>query len=268
MNNRICQKCGTENEADYKFCKNCGFNLGEAEQLEEAAVNSSVKENTTTDSSNFNGQSTGYFYSGMTIDGIPADEVAFFIGKKSNSIIPKMIKMEITRTKTSWCWPAAVLGFLFGPLGSALWFFYRKMYKIALILLAIGTVTTFFLTAFYPAQNTETLEKALEAFLLQGSGALAEYNINISALALAGVVSAIENAIHITTGVLTGIFGFRYYKEHIVSKIRTFRQNIPDQRYYRVGIASIGGVSGGMLAVGIISLITINNLAESLTLLL
>ena len=45
-------------------------------------------------------------------------------------------------------------------------------------------------------------------------------------------------------------------------------QNGIDQRYYRMGLASLGGVSGGMLAVGIISMIVIENIASIVTVVL
>ena len=41
--------------------------------------------------------------------------------------------------------------------------------------------------------------------------------------------------------------------------------SIPDRRYYTMGLASVGGVSGGMLAVGIICMIVVSNLITVLT---
>ena len=38
-----------------------------------------------------------------------------------------------------------------------------------------------------------------------------------------------------------------------------------DPRYYRIGLASVGGVSGGMVAVGIVCIIVASNISTLIT---
>ncbi len=147
---RICPDCGTENEEEYSYCKNCGAKLEIAENKTEYQYNN-------TDSGTYNpnfadAKSNGFFVD--TITGIPSDEVCAFVGKKSPDILKKFSKMEVTGSKVSWCWPVAILGLLLGPIGSAIWFFYRKMYKPALILVALGLAVNVAVGVL--TKNTET----------------------------------------------------------------------------------------------------------------
>ena len=132
MDKKICSECGTENENDYIYCKNCGALLTAAPKPETVPESTAQETVPKTEHSSFrpapapeaaapafkpvppvynteNGN-TGYTQSGAPApDGIPQEEIALFIGKKSVVIKPKFIKMEITNSKTSWCWPAALL---------------------------------------------------------------------------------------------------------------------------------------------------------------
>ena len=93
-------------------------------------------------------------------------------------------------------------------------------------------------------------------------------NLGGSQTALDLLASGLNNLARLATCVLSGLFGFYAYKNHCVKSIKGFLQNGIDQRYYRMGLASLGGVSGGMLAVGIISMVVINNIASTITVLL
>ena len=166
MDKKICSECGTENESDYIYCKNCGTLLTsptkpaepapakaepEHEFIAQTAPEPKVEQPSFQPAPpvyNTANGSAGYTPDSSPItDGIPQEELALFIGKKSAVIMPKFIKMEITNSKVSWCWPAAILGFLFGPMGAALWFFYRKMYKTGALLAVIGALINIIVAA-------------------------------------------------------------------------------------------------------------------------
>lgn len=291
MDKKICSDCGTENEKEYIYCKNCGAPLtsvkkeeappsaptgGFAPEHNNAAPEyTDYTSHTQQSEYTYNPQSgvnyTPYgAYTGYGIDGIPAEDITFFVGKKSAEIMPKFMKMEITRSKTSWCWPAAILGFIFGPMGAALWFLYRKMYKTAIILLAVGAILTFTTAAMTYDTNSEDISSVFDAIT---SGDLEAFSDAINGIgetqtALDIAAGAVEDIANLATCIITGIFGFYAYKEHCVKTIRNFRQSIVDQRYYRMGLASLGGVSGGMLAVGIICMIVVTNAASAVTVVL
>lgn len=291
MDKKICSECGTANESEYLYCKNCGAPLAKKQPEPQSEFIGNEADNTNgakadPDRSREQGAPFGGYtpppygaegcgrqyspystYAAYAIDGIPAEDVAFFIGKKSAEIMPKFMKMEITRSKVSWCWPAAILGFIFGPFGAALWFFYRKMYKIALILLAVGTVLTFTTTALTYDTNSQSINGIFESITEGNTEDLLDAfeNIGGETTALDILASGLEDLASLATCVLCGLFGFYAYKNHCIKSIKGFLQNGIDQRYYRMGLASLGGVSGGMLAVGIISMIVIENISYAFT---
>lgn len=271
-NINICPECGTENEAQYPYCKNCGSHLAgevKTEQTEQPPVAEAVPESNNTPAPNFNtGNSNGYYSATGTdyacIDGIPVEEIKMFIGKKSNEIMPKFINMEITRSKNSWLWPPAVLGFFFGPLGAAIWFFYRKMYKHAFILTVIGAVINL-VNALLTFNTTDTyMDSFFSAF---ANGDLNEIisSIENSVSLLDTIASLISDIANVATSVITGIFGCFWYKEHCISKIKSFRAMNPDNNYYKLGLMSLGGTSGGMLALGILLNVGVESVVSFIT---
>lgn len=268
MNTNICTECGTENEEEYTFCKNCGAKLKEKEapNASHTSQGSGTGYNNVPPYNQYRYGPNGPFYTEF-IDGIASDEVAVFVGAKANTVMPKFAKMELTGSKVSWCWPAAILSFLFGPLGAALWFLYRKMYKIGLILLSVGIVMTAVVGAMTYETNSKVMSEFFEVFTASDYETslddLDEIGTETTPLDLAA--DLIEETVNTATLIITGLFGYYLYKKDCVSKIRSFKTSQPDSRYYRIGLASIGGVSGGMLALGIIAMIIISNISSYIT---
>lgn len=260
-NKNICSSCGTENEQEYRFCKNCGEEI-----VVETVEDNNTENYTHSDDSassaepNFHRGSKGIIID--SISGIPSEEVALFIGKKSYDILPKFSKMELSNSKVSWCWPVAILGYLFGPFGAAFWFFYRKMYKPALILSIIGTVVTVIVTLMTGGINVDfdaifeaLAEGDIEAYTSALETVTPEFKV------FSTVASIIENGVNIASCILCGLFGFYIYKNHVIEKITNYRVIGTDKRFYRMGLASIGGVSGGMVVLGIVIMIVVTNFA-------
>lgn len=261
----ICHECGTENEAQYVYCKNCGATLKtETEKNEhkyDNATNSQVYGNNTYNQN----------FTLETIEGVPTEDVATFIGKKSYEIIPKFTKMEITASKTSWCWPSAMLGFLFGPLGAAMWFFYRKMYKIALVFVAIGVITGAMINLISgPLIDNEVLQNAVESF---SNGEFQDFfnsideAVNSADTLRVNIADTAESVINVATMVVAGIFGFYYYKKNCVNSIKRYRNMSVDPRYYKIGLASIGGTSSGMAVLGVAIMVIVEDVLSLITLL-
>lgn len=249
MNNK-CNVCGTENEPEYKFCKNCGSEIVIKED-----VHTEEKTQSYSKSPNFNYSVNLPAINNVidSISGIPTNEVAVFVGKKAVNIIPKFSKMELTGSKASWCWPVAILGFLFGPIGSAFWFFYRKMYKPAAILTVIGVVLTVLNSIF--TGNITIDENTLENAIMNGN--FKEFLNSFSNIEPVGavfgiVINYINGTIEILTAILSGVFGFNMYKNHCVNKIKEYRIIQEDKRFYGLGLSAIGGVSGGMVFLGVV----------------
>lgn len=169
------------------------------------------------------------------ICGISTEDMAYFVGIKANEIIPKFARMEAEQTRISWCWPAAVLGFLIGPLGCALWFLYRKMYKAAGLLLVFG------------------------ALLLCAAELIPEWliNIGIAQNFVLAFKTGFLQLIRIAFCLITGLFGYNAYLRHAVKKIRSYCAFACDPRYYKIGLSAVGGTSGGMAALGVLAIFAI-----------
>lgn len=269
MNKNICEVCGTENEAEYKFCKNCGNSLSVKEEVPEPKITGTQPTTKpTVKNSQYEEFKSGGFIAN-DYSGVSAEEMAAFVGKKANVILPKFTKMEITKSKISWCWPAAILGYLLGPMGSALWFFYRKMYKPAVIFAVIGAVVTLITSAMTFGSTNEVFDTAWEAFSSGNFETALEILERIEPTETALTIGAdfISQLTDIVSCVVAGIYGFYFYKNHCIGKITSYRSAQADQRFYKMGLAAVGGVSGGMLAVGILLIVAVENVVSFITLL-
>lgn len=263
MNKTVCNVCGTENEEEYKYCKNCGNALSTENKSKEPQTEAQPQ-NRFDNSDN----TTVRWNIVNNYDGVSAEEMAIFIGKKSRKILPKFSKMQMTNSKISWNWPAAILGYILGPMGSALWFFYRKMYKPAVILSLIGAVLML-ITGFLSLGTGNVFsETILEAFLdgdfEEAVNIMNSSNVNLTnAQKIMGAVSTFLNElINIATCITMGIFGYFIYKEHCIKKITEYKAFDADTRFYKIGLASVGGQSGGMLAVGLIILLGAQSIVD------
>ena len=248
----ICPECSTENEESYEFCKNCGTPLKKSAPKTEAKHQPRPQHQPFVQSQP---QSNGFVLE--TIDGNPIADVKAFIGKNADEFLTKFSKMEITGSRVSWCWPAALLGLFLGPMGAAIWFLYRKMYKIATVLFAVGFALgamnwAFFGTLIPHLEIVENISDALSKGLLDASF-FVDY-------ATSDVFDTVDTIICFVGGVLGGLLGTRFYKDFVKNKINKYRGKFGDMNYYSFGLSAIGGVSGGALAIGIALYIVLDDL--------
>ncbi len=249
MENNVCNYCATVNELKYKYCKNCGNGII-VEGEKNKRTQSEEFDNNSVDNINELDEDT--------ILGVSTEELAAFVGKKANKILPRFKKMNMSNSEISWCLPPAVLGFLFGPLGAACWFLFRKMKKPAFVLVAIGLLLNGFFGFGIIVADIIILTERL---LLEGMDSLAfvlkEWLVSqfFTAFNVSAFVSVLCAAV-------CGCFGFHYYKNHCVKRIIKYRNLQADLRYYKMGLASIGGVSGMNAVVGVVIMIVILSIPE------
>ena len=251
---KICKSCETVNEDKFSYCKNCGTPLDATEQQ--------------TYSSNPYRQEQKYNPIPNEIDGIPTEEVQSFVAQNQMKILDKFVKMSITGSKISWCWPAAILSIFFGFFGAAFWLFYRKMYKYGAIAMAIGLVVLGVNTAVTYKANIELFSALANAFYsLHGSSPNITEITNLFNNALANYTTSkgilISNFINETatylSAVIYGIFGMYLYKKHAIKKISAYRAINIQSDYYAFGIKSIGGTSSGFAALSVFLTIVLQN---------
>lgn len=271
----ICSNCGTENEEKYDYCKNCGAKL--QKKVDEQKSNSfdqtvppnqnTYYENSAQNPNYSSQQNYSQYYNQSsqngntyveTINGIPYGEVSVFIGKKAPKYMNTFAKMEITGAKTAWHWPTVILSFFMGPLGAALWFFYRKMYKPAVILSVIGVIITAISAMIIgPVASASDIFDII--FDITQQNTLNSETLNAVTLR-AEIANLISGLVSLGTLIVCGLFTHGWYKQHIHNTILKYRSSNIDMRYYQMGLMSIGGTSGGMLALGIAIMLFAENI--------
>lgn len=257
-----CNLCNTENENEYLYCKNCGNPLDD----EYANRNSGQS-----------GNGYGYYNPGFRADfepvlneigGVKTEEIAAFVGPNAQSVVKKFSKMEITDSRFSWCWPVAVLSFIFGLFGTAIWFFYRKMYKsaicillCALAVLGIKTAVTYDVVknAAMQIENAAfslvTDDEQYADFLEEIVGIVEELSINPKT-ALSNMITNIER---FSSFLVFGIFSLDIYKKHCLKKIGEYKTKNGQSEYYNFGLSASGGVSAGVVVLAVFAWIIVSN---------
>ena len=256
MDKKICPYCSAENDIDCKYCVNCGhtFEVKEIKAEKEDISNGVNTESGRTENRLF---------------GIEYVDLVAFIGRKSGEIIPKFQTIERTGSKITWCWPAAVLGFFLGPIGCAIWFFYRKMTKPATVLTLIGLFCSL-LTLFSAFSNGGSyFFKNLSNYLIYNEKEYFDAAMSVEPVraVIADALTAVSGIISDFAWIFSGLFGYWLYKEHTVSKIKNFQVTNTDPRYYKFALSSMGGVSGGFVALGIAILILAKSIVSFLSIL-
>lgn len=259
---KFCTRCGTENDEGYVFCKNCGARM--QEQQPDSTDNTSGSY----DAENY---STGAGFASP--DGIPNEQKAAFIGKNAYKIMNKFNRMDIAASKISWCWPAAILSFLFGFFGTAIWFFYRKMYKTAFLLVGLAVVLLGIRTALTYDYTVAVLDSFIDLFrnldyyMYNDQQLINDFTNAIESLALSGTASIASVLAEVETyasTIIFGIFSLHLYKKHMTDKINNF--NSGDNAYAGnpAALSMVGGTSGGMAFLGVVIMVISQSIIESL----
>ncbi len=249
MDKKICENCGIENEAEYTYCKNCGNELNKQPYSPVYNENGYGQPKTERIDTNL-GE--------MDFDGVRGRELELFVSSRSESILPKFAKLQ-TGSKVAFCWPAAILGFTLGPLGVAIWLFYRKMYKPAILFSIVGAFILGVSNIFYTGFDYSALTDLFESFAKGGyQGFLNDITSSDVLNRLLGennvfayAVKFAETVIYIATGLLSGLFILNTYRKYSIKRIKEYKACFTDLRCYETGLSLAGGTCPGLLILGI-----------------
>lgn len=259
-----CVRCGTENETDYTFCKNCGAVLPKVEKkfdgVGPAAYMPPQPQVTTID-----------------YDGVSGQEMSAYIKTNVDKILPKMQTMQLQNKKTAWSWPVFLLGFFFGFIGISCWCFYRKMVKWGLIALACAVVlTTADLAVNYGSIKTLMQDYIGTVMVLVESDSFREVDDDLTLgefreqyedtmdeyiddlveetetfmRSYRGIFGRLNSLLgRLVCPILMGLFGLYLYKQKAVRDIMGLRQTSSADPLYWVRLSSKGGTSGGLVVI-------------------
>ncbi len=272
---KFCPECKTENEEQFNFCKNCGTSLTFQKEKLNGDFNTPEQFDPATQK-----KSNNVSCNGMPdeIEGVEKREMLAFLGKDSDKIYDKFLKMEYSGSKISWCWPVFLLTAFFGFFGSAIWFFYRKMFKPAIAFIIAGVLVMGVQTALNFDNNIEAakgLVSSIESILGGNSDDVVNPELffdeegNTPAIGeptgvLALISEILDTAETLIGGAVIAMFALRIYKKHSIKKIKEQREKHGESPYYLYTLSLSGGVSGGMLALGIVIFIVASNISSAI----
>ena len=125
--NKTCKVCGTENNADYSYCKNCGAPLFGTEE-------NRTYGNPFAGSGGFAPSFTDYSEIEPQLLGVDTKKLEAYVGeKRHDSFMREFISSVRTGRKAFFNFVVALCGMLLGTVYSACWFFYRRMYRVGYI---------------------------------------------------------------------------------------------------------------------------------------
>lgn len=209
-NKKVCSSCSTANGNEFTYCKNCGNLLFSHPQEE---VNTEPREFVPPQS-----QQNAFYEN----DDVGAKTMSVFVGKNADTYLSRFTTMKILQKKTSWHWPVFILGVLLGPVGIAIWFFYRKMNKLGILSLILGfllNLCDLWASFVYPMTQvintlgTEIFElDKLNEFILWEFGKTFFENTHPLSLAV--------YLVNILTIILASCFAFKLYEKFAIKRIK------------------------------------------------
>ena len=226
-----CPVCAASNEADALYCKRCASPIGRPSPVGQQPNRSAA-------------QSVTRF------EGAAVEDAAIFIGRGAGRYIPKFIDMELRRSRASWNWPVLLLTLFFGPAALAVWFFYRKMYKPALLFLGAGLLILAANTVVSYAFNVQFFSLIIDYIqeLRTGSltaGAFFQFITHATPAAANSSVSYVLNtmlSVLIFAGKLSvAVFANGMYQYHVAKCVRA----VPEAEGRSENLRALGGVNTG-----------------------
>lgn len=222
-----CPRCGTVNPPHGIFCQVCGHQLSDAAAGAEEGQDNPMGQGMPFHGIPLNPYTTpfGGVAPDEEIDGVPAKDMAAFVGKNSHYFLPVFKQLSQSGRKLlNW-------GAFFFQGG---YFLYRKMYVLGIVLLLVNLLLG--------APNTMLMIKTLEA----GTAVLtaAESAVLDNLAALSTVCSFVTLGVRFFCGLMANSF----YKKHcirMIAKEKTVER--PNEEYY-AALSKKGSVATKLIA--------------------
>ena len=226
---KTCAFCGAKNPKDNLFCCSCGNRLIEANLENQDPRKVSPF-------GNYMGvDPTAAVYGGLSptekIDEFSVKEVAAYVGRSSSYYLPRFKKKSEDLKSFDFSFSAFLFGFVY--------FFYRKMYKIGALLLALTIVITIPSLIYGIKTVPTTLKNTFEETQLENMGIEVE-NLKLSADDLKSVqkmegILPVVNLLSIILKVSLGLFASTLYYKHTIKQMKKIKEE-HSQGTNKVGI--------------------------------
>lgn len=254
-----CHRCGAQNPADGLFCQVCGVKLSLGQQQggggnpyqSYGSQYGNPYNSTQGGQTNFEGAAFNPYafrldpYGGVDPElelaqGVKVKEVAAFVGPSSSIYVPRFAVLSRNPGALTWNWSSFIFNFLY--------FFYRKMYKVALPLLVLFACSM--LPAF--AYSYEYLGQMLQQY---GRFVMPLPQITNETLERLALLSNLARAAHLGVSGVVALFANRIYLNHSIAAVRKAQSsgNVQTEQYI-ASLRRTGGASTGMVWLVVLAL--------------
>lgn len=215
-----CPACHTDNPKDALFCVKCGYNLHAQAQQQNAAAGAYANPYASV-------SPLGGVHPDADIDGVPAAEVAAYVRENSHFYLPRFKALADKTRSVCWSWSACLFHFVY--------FFYRKMYLLGALLMALYCAClapSFIIAGQYVQYMYTAAADATTLFSLDPASNLSIW-FNVSRIVVFGM------------SILLGMFGTRIYKYFAIRRIKRVKEAAKKSGHTDVKalLSEVGGVS-------------------------
>lgn len=235
----VCPSCGLENEKGSERCAQCGARLHRRPLVNLGGAKGE----------NEDGLLVDIVPPNVLIDGIPAEEMAAYIGPNCTRYTFRYMNMEKNGLKLSFNFFAAFL--------RPLWCFYRKMFAEGLIYFLIFAVITLITLPAGFGDFMKNLYEQMPSFINASSGvdmaALQEY-LSVHMPSVSGWQTMLSYAFRYGSFLFFGLYGDTLYRKKVKRSIMKIRPQATTMPEYMSKLRKKGGTSILMFLLGIVIL--------------
>ncbi|WRS28017.1 RING finger protein [Oscillospiraceae bacterium MB08-C2-2] len=249
-----CERCNAYNPGEYPFCQVCGAKMPSREQPEDSSSHTHTHTHAHTQNQPENWPQPGFVFSAPetnaafsaygglnpdeSIAGESVRDIAFFLGARPAYYLHRFKLFDQTKRMITANWSAAILGFMY--------YFYRKMYKIGVALLAVTLVCMIprLLYAYY-----------YTPYMLNQMGLGPAVTLDQTLLDFYAQLSNITTSVQFGLTITLSFFANRIYYKRVIDSVKTIRestQQMVDEQTYVAQLSTRGGIS--VKAVGFVIL--------------
>ena len=217
---KLCSACGSANPSLTIFCQICGRQMNTPKHSHEGSA---------AGIHGIYGDPFGGIPKDEKISGLAVNDIKVYVGPSSSYYVPRFYAMDKLHTKVAFSLPALVFNFLY--------FFYRKMYLVGILLLAL------FIIGLIPQMLH--MREALIPELLYEQGFIDEVNIDREAAAHYEGILSIAALVNLIVRVVIAFFANRLYYNKVireVAKITKDAETTAEKGQHTCLIARRGGV--------------------------
>jgi hypothetical protein len=276
---RTCTVCGAKAPKEALFCQVCGTNLNTPETPPRAARPGAARQNPQGGSHGWEFPGAAYVrdplytvYGGVDPDseigGIPAADLATFIGASSAYFLPRFREMEHSGRMVSFNFPALLLNFVY--------YFYRRMYLIGFVLLG-AYVVSIIPNFLYTWETMPLLIHQMgfaELFASVGWHVPPAESVDMDLAAHYLNLGNISQLIQFLMGVVASLFANKLYFSHCTKTVRQLREGLSGaddsaqsaalRREYEASLHRLGGTSRTAVIVVMLTIFALHFLANTI----